>query len=178
MCSACAPHVHRMCTACAPHVHRMYTACAPHVHRMCTACAAAIAGVCTALYVHCRQASSAQRAATGDDCLQLAADLAVFYSEMRAAGKVRCAMLHGTVHGTVHGIVHGIVHGARHRTLSSGQASVSVTSPKHITKPKGAPLGAVRIKQEGPSLMGVPDNVPEELKLLREQNERQAWGGD
>jgi hypothetical protein len=24
----------------------------------------------------------------------------------------------------------------------------------------------------------VPDNVPEELKLLREQNERQAWGGD
>jgi hypothetical protein len=97
---------------------------------------------------------------------------------MRAAGKVRCAMLHGTVHGTVHGIVHGIVHGARHRTLSSGQASVSVTSPKHITKPKGAPLGAVRIKQEGPSLMGVPDNVPEELKLLREQNERQAWGGD
>lgn len=61
---------------------------------------------------------------------------------------------------------------------SSGQARVSVTSAKHITKPKGAPLGAVRIQKEGPSLVGVPDNVPEELKLLREQNERQAWGGD
>ena len=36
----------------------------------------------------------------------------------------------------------------------------------------------VRIKQEGPSLVGRPDDVPEELKLLREQNERQAWGGE
>lgn len=88
------------------------------------------------------QASTAARKATGDECLQLAADLAVFYSEMRSAGK----------------------------------ASVSVTSPKHITKPRGAPLGAVRIRSEGPSLVGVPDNVPEELKALREQHERQAWG--
>ena len=33
MCTACAPHVHRMCIACAPHVHRTCTARAPHVHR-------------------------------------------------------------------------------------------------------------------------------------------------
>ena len=41
MCTACAPHVHRMCTACACalHVHCMCTACALHVHCMCTACA-------------------------------------------------------------------------------------------------------------------------------------------
>eukprot|EP00964_Phaeocystis_antarctica_P135399 scaffold99776_cov30-Phaeocystis_antarctica.AAC.1 len=26
MCTACAPHVHRMCTPCAPHVHRIHTA--------------------------------------------------------------------------------------------------------------------------------------------------------
>ena len=36
----------------------------------------------------------------------------------------------------------------------------------------GFTLGQVRLT------LGVPDNVPEELKLLREQNERQAWGGD
>ena len=76
--------------------------------------------MCTALRVYCiacvLQASSEQRAASSDDCLQLAADLAVFYSEMRAAGKVRCTIVHGMVHGTVHGTVHGIVHGIVHGT--------------------------------------------------------------
>ena len=88
------------------------------------------------------QASAAARAETDEACLQRAADLAVFYSEMRDAGK----------------------------------AVVSVASPKHVVKPSGAPLGAVRIRQEQPALVGVPDNVPEELIALRDEQKRQGWG--
>ena len=63
MCTACAPHVHRMCTACAPHVHRnvhrMCIACARHVHRMCTPCAPHVHRTCTtcAVRAHCTHAA-------------------------------------------------------------------------------------------------------------------------
>ena len=50
-----------------------------------------------------------------DDCMQMAANLAAFYSE-------RCD---------------------EHKAL------VAYTSPRHITKPNGAPLGAVRLREHG-----------------------------
>ena len=83
------------------------------------------------------------RPAPEDDCLQMAADLAAFYSEMRDEGKVL----------------------------------VTYANPKHVTKPNGAPLGAVKLREEGGTLLGRPSDsafLPPELK---QQREREKFGG-
>ena len=77
-----------------------------------------------------------------DECLQMSADLAAFYSELRDDGK----------------------------------ALVTYASPKHVTKPNGAPLGAVKLRKEGGTIVGRPssDMIPDEVKALRE---RERFGG-
>ncbi|KAL3917841.1 MAG: hypothetical protein SGPRY_006246 [Prymnesium sp.] len=49
------------------------------------------------------------------------------------------------------------------------KATITFTSPKHLKKPKGAPLGAVRLLKEDGTWLGKPGDVPEELKRAREQ---------
>jgi predicted ribosome quality control (RQC) complex YloA/Tae2 family protein len=71
-----------------------------------------------------------------DDCLQFAADLAIFYSDLRNEAK----------------------------------APVTAADPKHILKPRGAPLGAVKIREEWKTFIGRPDQVPNELKVAREKS--------
>ena len=68
-----------------------------------------------------------------EECFQLAADLAAFYSDGRSERKV----------------------------------PVSAAEPKHIQKPRGAPLGAVKIREELRVYSGRPDAVPDELKEAR-----------
>lgn len=50
------------------------------------------------------------------------------------------------------------------------KTDVTTASPKDITKPRGAPLGAVTLRQEGKTLLGRPDDVAQELKEAREQS--------
>jgi predicted ribosome quality control (RQC) complex YloA/Tae2 family protein len=71
-----------------------------------------------------------------DDCLQFAADLAIFYSDLRTEAK----------------------------------AEVSAAEPKHLLKPRGAPLGAIKVREEWKTFVGRPDRVPEELKLARDKS--------
>ena len=78
-----------------------------------------------------------------DLCMSMAANLAVFYSDLRSEGK----------------------------------ALVMHTSPKHIRKPNKAPLGAVRVLKEMGTVLGIPEDVPEELKALREQEKFENGGG-
>ena len=54
------------------------------------------------------------------------------------------------------------------------KSPITTCSPKHITKPRGAPLGAVSIRQEGKTLVGRPDNVSNDLKDAREKSGA-AW---
>jgi len=78
-----------------------------------------------------------------DECLQMAADLAAFYSEAREERK----------------------------------ALVTYTSPRHITKPKGAPLGAVKLREEDGTIVARPTDselIPPEIFELRD---RERWGG-
>lgn len=75
-----------------------------------------------------------------DECLQFAADLAVFYSDGR----------------------------------SEKSFDVTTTEPKHLLKPRGAPLGAVKLRQESGTLVGRPDNVPEECKEARDASGQEA----
>uniref|UniRef100_A0A7S1YNJ4 NFACT RNA-binding domain-containing protein n=1 Tax=Grammatophora oceanica TaxID=210454 RepID=A0A7S1YNJ4_9STRA len=44
---------------------------------------------------------------------------------------------------------------------------VSVAEPKHVLKPRGAGLGAVKLREEKQVLTGRPALIPEELKLAR-----------
>lgn len=74
--------------------------------------------------------------AVTDACVQLAADLAIFYSDLRNEAK----------------------------------AQVTAAEPKHILKPRGAPLGAVKIREEWKTFVGRPDRVPDELKMARDQS--------
>ena len=77
-----------------------------------------------------------------DECLQMGADLAAFYSELRDERK----------------------------------ALVTYTSPRHITKPNGAPLGAVRLRSEDGTIVARPTDselIPAEVVELRE---RERWG--
>ena len=60
-----------------------------------------------------------------DECMQRAADLAAYYSELRDERRAR----------------------------------VAYTSPRHVSKPKGAPLGAVRLAKEDGTVLGVPDDA-------------------
>jgi predicted ribosome quality control (RQC) complex YloA/Tae2 family protein len=71
-----------------------------------------------------------------DSCLQFAADLAIFYSDLRNENK----------------------------------AEVTAAEPKHILKPRGAPLGAVKIREEWKTFVGRPDYVPDDLKEARDQS--------
>jgi predicted ribosome quality control (RQC) complex YloA/Tae2 family protein len=68
-----------------------------------------------------------------DDCFQLAANLAAFYSDGRSE-----------------------------RTVL-----VSAAEPKHILKPRGAPLGAIKLREELRVYKGYPNDVPDELKEAR-----------
>lgn len=71
-----------------------------------------------------------------EDCLQFAADVAVFYSDARSERK----------------------------------ADVTLCEPKHILKPRNAPLGAVKLREELKVMTGFPDQVPLELKEAREES--------
>jgi NFACT N-terminal and middle domains/NFACT protein RNA binding domain len=44
------------------------------------------------------------------------------------------------------------------------KADVSTAQPKHLLKPRGAPLGALKLRQEESVLVGYPSDVPEALK--------------
>jgi NFACT N-terminal and middle domains/NFACT protein RNA binding domain len=44
---------------------------------------------------------------------------------------------------------------------------VSAAEPKHLQKPRGAPLGAIKVREEWRVLSGHPDDVPEECKAAR-----------
>jgi predicted ribosome quality control (RQC) complex YloA/Tae2 family protein len=50
------------------------------------------------------------------------------------------------------------------------RAEVTAAEPKHILKPRGAPLGAVKIREEWKTFVGQPDRVPDELKEAREES--------
>ena len=50
------------------------------------------------------------------------------------------------------------------------KADVTTADAKHIQKPRGAPLGAVKVRQERETWIGYPENVAEELKVAREQS--------
>ena len=83
------------------------------------------------------------KAPPSDECLQMAADLAAFYSEARDEKK----------------------------------ALVTYTAPRHITKPNGAPLGAVKLRVEDGTIVGLPltsEHIPEEVMAAREQ---ERFGG-
>lgn len=54
------------------------------------------------------------------------------------------------------------------------QAAITTAEPKHITKPRGAPLGAVSLRQEGKSILGRPEDVSDDLKEAREKSGA-AW---
>jgi predicted ribosome quality control (RQC) complex YloA/Tae2 family protein len=70
-----------------------------------------------------------------DECVQLGANLAAFYSDGRTERKV----------------------------------SISVAEPKHILKPRNAPLGAIKLREELFVCTGYPENVPYELKIARDE---------
>jgi predicted ribosome quality control (RQC) complex YloA/Tae2 family protein len=69
-----------------------------------------------------------------EECMQFAANLAVFYSDAR----------------------------------SEASYDVTTTEPKHLLKPRGAPLGAVKLRQESGTVVGRPNNVPGECKQARD----------
>lgn len=71
-----------------------------------------------------------------NECLQFAANLAIFYSDARSERK----------------------------------APVTLAESKHILKPRNAPLGAVKLRQEMKVLIGFPDDVPSELKDARQES--------
>jgi len=50
------------------------------------------------------------------------------------------------------------------------KAPVTTASPKHIQKPRGAPLGAVKVREELNTLTGFPADVDDELKIAREES--------
>ena len=79
------------------------------------------------------------------ECLQMCADLAAFYSELRDEKK----------------------------------ALVTYAHPRHVVKPSGAPLGAVRLREEGGTIVGRPasDLIPADLKAARERERAGGHGG-
>jgi hypothetical protein len=50
------------------------------------------------------------------------------------------------------------------------KAVITTAAPKHIQKPRGAPPGSVKLRQELPALIGLPEEVPYELKEAREES--------
>jgi len=53
---------------------------------------------------------------------------------------------------------------------NENKAEVTAAEPKHIQKPRGAPLGAVKLREEWKTFVGRPDQVPDELKEAREES--------
>jgi predicted ribosome quality control (RQC) complex YloA/Tae2 family protein len=53
---------------------------------------------------------------------------------------------------------------------NENKAEVTAAEPKHIQKPRGAPLGAVKLREEWKTFIGRPDQVPDELKEAREES--------
>jgi predicted ribosome quality control (RQC) complex YloA/Tae2 family protein len=53
---------------------------------------------------------------------------------------------------------------------NENKAEVTAAEPKHVQKPRGAPLGAVKLREEWKTFVGRPDQVPEELKEAREES--------
>ncbi|OEU22235.1 DUF814-domain-containing protein [Fragilariopsis cylindrus CCMP1102] len=51
---------------------------------------------------------------------------------------------------------------------NENKAEVTAAEPKHVQKPRGAPLGAVKLREEWKTFVGRPDRVPDELKDARE----------
>jgi hypothetical protein len=51
---------------------------------------------------------------------------------------------------------------------SEVKAEVTAAEPKHVQKPRGAPLGAVKLREEWQVFTGFPDAVPDDLKQARE----------
>jgi predicted ribosome quality control (RQC) complex YloA/Tae2 family protein len=54
------------------------------------------------------------------------------------------------------------------RTERKGE--VTAAEAKHLLKPRGAPLGALKLREELKVLVGRPDDVPESLKLARDES--------
>lgn len=50
------------------------------------------------------------------------------------------------------------------------KAPVTAAEPKHLQKPRGAPLGAIKVRQEWKTFVGFPAQVPEGLKMAREES--------
>ena len=50
------------------------------------------------------------------------------------------------------------------------KAQVTAAEPKHLLKPRGAPMGALKLREELRVLVGRPDDVPEFLKLARDES--------
>lgn len=50
------------------------------------------------------------------------------------------------------------------------KAPVTAAEPKHLQKPRGAPLGAIKVRQEWKTFVGFPEQVPDELKIAREES--------
>lgn len=50
------------------------------------------------------------------------------------------------------------------------KAPITTADAKHIQKPRGAPLGAVKVRQERETWVGFPENVDDELKVAREES--------
>ena len=46
------------------------------------------------------------------------------------------------------------------------RAAVTTAEPRHIQKPRGAPPGAIKLRKEGRTLMGRPEDVPEVRYLV------------
>ena len=71
-----------------------------------------------------------------EEDLQFAADLAIFYSDLRNEKK----------------------------------APVTAAEPKHLLKPRNAPSGAIKVREEWRTFMGRPQCVPDDLKEAREES--------
>lgn len=54
------------------------------------------------------------------------------------------------------------------------KAPITTADAKHITKPRGAPMGAVSVREEGKTLAGRPGYVSDDLKEAREKSGA-AW---
>ncbi|GMH71555.1 hypothetical protein TrRE_jg1523 [Triparma retinervis] len=55
------------------------------------------------------------------------------------------------------------------------KAEVTMALPKHIQKPRLAPLGAVKLREEEGTKVGNPYDVPEVCKEKREESGQGAW---
>ncbi|GMH62970.1 hypothetical protein TrST_g9904 [Triparma strigata] len=48
------------------------------------------------------------------------------------------------------------------------RAEITLAEPKHVVKPRGAPLGAVKLREEVGMILGDPFQVPDECRAARE----------